>query len=205
MRFTLHLRRLSHGFTLIESLIALAVVAITCSVAFPNFQKARQATLVANDSAALTSLFQLAQSRAVEENRPYVVSFVSEDGVDCIVAKAEPVSTARTSAGRQPTSLDCHQTQALMVRLDKQVTLKRKVKEEWQDVEEVDADEESPGLFTVDFRTQRPSLNLTLGLSTDNSQQPDYIVQVRQYLGFSYCKNKDNTTCRTEGEKDASS
>ncbi|OOF29790.1 Tfp pilus assembly protein FimT/FimU [Salinivibrio proteolyticus] len=198
MRFTLHLRRLSHGFTLIESLIALAVVAITCSVAFPNFQKARQATLVANDSAALTSLFQLAQSRAVEENRPYVVSFVSDDGIDCIVAKAEPLSTARTSAGRQPTSLDCHQTQALMVRLDKQVTLKQKVKEKWQ--VQPDGD-----LFTIDFRTQRPSLNLTLGLSTDNSQQPDYIVQVRQYLGFSHCKNKDNTTCRTEGEKDASS
>ncbi|OOF21789.1 hypothetical protein BZJ19_15915 [Salinivibrio proteolyticus] len=187
MRFIPHLRRLSHGFTLIESLIALAVLAITCSIAFPNFQKARQAALIANDSAALSSLFQLAQSRAVEENRPYVVSLVSDDGIDCIIAKAEPASTARTSAGLKPLPLDCHQAKALMVRLDKQVTLKQKVKEEWQ--VQPDGD-----LFTIDFRTQRPNLNLTLGLSTDNSQQPDYIVQVRQYLGFSHCKNKDKNS-----------
>jgi prepilin-type N-terminal cleavage/methylation domain len=198
MRFISHQKRRYHGFTLIESLIALAVLAVTCSIAFPNFQKAHQATLIANESAALSSLFQLAQSRAVEESRPYVVSLVSEGGIDCIVAKAESASTVRASA-QQPSTHACHQTQALMVRLDKQVTLKKQVKEEWQ--LQPDGD-----LFTIDFRTQRPNLNLTLGLMAKKRQQPDYVVQVRQYLGFSHCKkNKDNTTCHTEGENDASS
>ncbi|OOE41902.1 hypothetical protein BZG06_14165 [Salinivibrio kushneri] len=180
MRFISHQKRRYHGFTLIESLIALAVLAVTCSIAFPNFQKAHQATLIANESAALSSLFQLAQSRAVEESRPYVISLVSEGGIDCIVAKAESASTVRASA-QQPSTHACHQTQALMVRLDKQVTLKKQVKEEWQ--LQPDGD-----LFTIDFRTQRPNLNLTLGLMAKKRQQPDYVVQVRQYLGFESCQ-----------------
>ncbi len=145
--------------------------------------------MVANQSAALTSLFQLAQSRAVKENRPYIVSLVSDNDIDCIIAKEKAPAMIHASASQSTQPLNCHQTKALMVRLDKHVTVKQKGEQGWK--AQTDGD-----LFSIDFRTQRPNINLTLGLGAKETKQPDYLVQVRQYLGFGHCKNKSqNDAC----------
>lgn len=169
-----------HGVTLIELLIVLSVLAVICAIVFPSFTYSRQVAVMASRSAELTSLFQLTQSRAINQSQAYRLVWHQDENTQCIIA--QPVNEKANSVSRTDAmaKISCQQTTLAMVRLPKAIQLKKKVSEGWVLLPDGD-------LFTIDFRTQRPSHNLTLGLSRDLASTPDYIVTVRQYLGFDVC------------------
>lgn len=174
------IRKRYQGVTLIELLIVLSVLAVICVVAFPNFTYSRQVAVMASRSAELASLFQLTQSRAINKNQAYRLILHQDENTQCIIAQPVNGKVNRVSRTGAMAKMPCQQTISPMVRLPKAIQLKKKASEGWVLLPDGD-------LFTIDFRTQRPSHNLTLGLSRDLSSTPDYIVTVRQYLGFDVC------------------
>ena len=65
----------SRGFSLIEVIIVLAIVAIAASVAAPNFNSFRQNTNLKEAARDISSDIYLCRQRAVSENRGYRINF----------------------------------------------------------------------------------------------------------------------------------
>ncbi|MPS33515.1 MULTISPECIES: Tfp pilus assembly protein FimT/FimU [unclassified Salinivibrio] len=181
--------RRNNGVTLIESLVALSVLAVICAVAFPHFSNVRQSTLIASRSAELASLFQLAQSRAISENQAYYLYLQRNEHIQCIIASYSEHKGAAANQESVTPLINCQQTVSPMVRIPEKIALQKKVSKGWEPLPEGE-------LFEIDFRTQRPNLNLTLGLGANQTSSPDYIVMVRQYLGFRACQRvRDDNAC----------
>ncbi|MPX92105.1 MULTISPECIES: Tfp pilus assembly protein FimT/FimU [unclassified Salinivibrio] len=169
------------GITLIESLLVLSVLAAVCTIAIPRFSSAQQATMIASRSESLTSLFHLAQARAMEESRVYHLRLLKAKNTQCIVAQPSRGSGLLSSAPDQLSAMSCQQTRLPMVTIPTDISLLLKAKKSWAPLPEGE-------IFSIDFRTQRPTLNLTVGLGSGYGQAPDYVVTVRQYLGFESCQ-----------------
>ncbi|OOE84633.1 pilus assembly FimT family protein [Salinivibrio sharmensis] len=169
------------GITLIESLLVLSVLAVVCTIAIPHFSSAQQATMMASRSESLTNLFYLAQARAMKENRVYHLRLRKTENTQCIVAQPSTGSGLVSNETDWLSAMSCQQTRLPMVTIPTDISLLLKAKKSWAPLPEGE-------LFSIDFRTQRPTLNLTVGLGGDRGQTPDYVVTVRQYLGFESCQ-----------------
>lgn len=78
-------RRLHTGFTLIEMMITLVVLAVLVQVVAPGFQKIIKDNRVKSEVYGLRAALSLARSEAATSRRPVVVCS-SVDGTDCNVA-----------------------------------------------------------------------------------------------------------------------
>lgn len=101
-----------HGFTLLEMMIALAVLAILATVGIPSFSAARASsrlTAVANEFVATV---QLARSEAIKRNR-VVKLCVSTDGETCAASvnwnNGWVVQTVPDSVGEAARIIAAHQ------------------------------------------------------------------------------------------------
>jgi prepilin-type N-terminal cleavage/methylation domain-containing protein len=65
----------SRGFTVIEMVIVIAIIAIAVSVAAPNFNSFRQNTNLKEAARDISSDISLYRQRAVAENRGYQINF----------------------------------------------------------------------------------------------------------------------------------
>jgi type IV fimbrial biogenesis protein FimT len=74
--------RTQTGFTLIEVMISLAVLAISLGLAIPQFHNLMQGARISNAQNGLYSLFQLARGEALMR-RQHVVVCASQDGQLC--------------------------------------------------------------------------------------------------------------------------
>jgi type IV fimbrial biogenesis protein FimT len=72
----------SAGFTIIEIMIVIVVLAVLVTIAIPNLRQINQKSRVKNVSQSLTSAFVLARSEAVKRAAEVAVC-VSSDGVNC--------------------------------------------------------------------------------------------------------------------------
>lgn len=61
--------RLSKGFTLVELMVTIAVVAILATIAFPSFQSTLRSNRIATAGNEMTGLLSLARSEAVRNKR----------------------------------------------------------------------------------------------------------------------------------------
>ncbi len=78
---TLHFR-VKNGFTLIELIIAIALLAIFVGLALPSFFTAIQNNRITGQANELLTAFQLGRTEALKRNRPVVVC-ASDDGEEC--------------------------------------------------------------------------------------------------------------------------
>lgn len=74
-----------HGFTLVESLVALAVAALLACAAAPSLQEAIEARRVDGAALQLAGDIQFARSEATARNRPVRVRFQSDRRGSCYV------------------------------------------------------------------------------------------------------------------------
>ncbi len=74
--------RTAKGFTLIELIMAIALLAIFIALAVPSFFTAIQNNRITVQSNDLLTAFHLARSEALKRNQPVVVC-ASEDGLTC--------------------------------------------------------------------------------------------------------------------------
>jgi prepilin-type N-terminal cleavage/methylation domain-containing protein len=65
----------SRGFTVLEMMIVIAIIAIAASVAAPNFNSFRQNTNLKEAARDISSDISLYKQRAVAENRAYRINF----------------------------------------------------------------------------------------------------------------------------------
>lgn len=75
----LGLRPVTRGFTLLELLIVMAIVAIVATLAAPSFNGVLERQRVRTVADMLRSSIDLARSEAVKRNTPITVSRVSDD------------------------------------------------------------------------------------------------------------------------------
>jgi type IV fimbrial biogenesis protein FimT len=85
MMFSRPTRRWQQGFTLVELLVVLAVVAILMAVAVPNLSDMATASRLNGISDRWTASAQIARSEAMKRNRP-VTLCASTDGSTCATA-----------------------------------------------------------------------------------------------------------------------
>lgn len=71
-----------NGFTLIELMVTIAVMAIVAAIAFPSFQSTIRSNRVASTNNEILGLLNLARSEAIRSNRGGGVCG-SSDGVSC--------------------------------------------------------------------------------------------------------------------------
>lgn len=86
------------GVTLIESLIVMAVTAVTAGVAVPSFKQARETRLLEGTAAQVRGDLQYARSLAVSRNETLRVSFVSASDSTCYVVHTGPAVTCECTA-----------------------------------------------------------------------------------------------------------
>lgn len=78
--------RSAEGFTLVELMVAIAVLAILVTLAIPSFNDFRQRAVVRGAADQVVSFWGNARFAALRENRPVRVTFNSGAGVMCIGA-----------------------------------------------------------------------------------------------------------------------
>jgi len=71
----------SKGFTLLEILIAIAVIGIIMAIAMPNFMGRKPAEERKNSIAELNALMHLAWQNALEEQKIYKVKFDTKKNI----------------------------------------------------------------------------------------------------------------------------
>ena len=98
------------GFTMIESLMASAVTAVTVGVVAPSFDKALERRHLEGAAAQLETDIQFARSLAVAQNRTMRLSFASTAAGSCYMVYAgkaadcscSPLGTTQCVAGVKP-------------------------------------------------------------------------------------------------------
>jgi len=70
------------GFTLIETMISIAIMSILLAIAVPSFAESRLASQLRSSSSSLLASANLARSEAIKRNKP-VQLCVSADGKEC--------------------------------------------------------------------------------------------------------------------------
>lgn len=100
--------RVKNGFTLIELIIAIALLAIFVGLAVPSFFTAIQNNRITGQANELLTAFQLARSEALKRNRSVVVC-ASDDGEECQGSWASGWLVAEDNAGAGSSSADIAQ------------------------------------------------------------------------------------------------
>jgi type IV fimbrial biogenesis protein FimT len=75
-------RRRAHGFTLVEVVVTMAIVAILLSIAVPSFRYVTNSNRIAGEQNGLVGDLQFARAEAIKEGRTVTVC-VSTDGNTC--------------------------------------------------------------------------------------------------------------------------
>ncbi|HEY0680791.1 MAG TPA: GspH/FimT family pseudopilin [Steroidobacter sp.] len=76
------MRRARRGFTLIEAMVAIAVVLVLTAIAVPSFKNASAGSELRSAATDLVASAHLARSEAIKRNTP-VTMCVSSDGENC--------------------------------------------------------------------------------------------------------------------------
>ena len=89
--------RKQHGFTLIELMVTIAILAIMAAIALPNMSEFLNTRRVANRADQVANLFRFARTEAARLNLPVVVCYsnVRADG------KADNLCTPASAAGER--------------------------------------------------------------------------------------------------------
>lgn len=90
--------RKQRGVTLIESLIVMAITAVTAGVALPGYRQARETRLLEGAAAQVRADLQYARSLAVSRNETLRVSFVNAADATCYVVHTGPAVTCECTA-----------------------------------------------------------------------------------------------------------
>ena len=108
-------RRRTHGFTLVEVVITMAVAAILLSLAVPSFRYVTNSNRIAGESNGLVGDLQFARAEAIKEGRTVTVC-VSTDGNTC-------ANTATWQSGwivfSDPTNVGVHDPSETVFRFQK--------------------------------------------------------------------------------------
>jgi type IV fimbrial biogenesis protein FimT len=78
----MRLLRAQHGFTLIESMVAITVMLVLMAVAVPSFRDASHRSQLRSAANALVTSAHFARSEAIKRNAP-VTMCISSDGANC--------------------------------------------------------------------------------------------------------------------------
>ncbi len=96
-------RALQHGLTMVESLIVLAVTAVTLGSALPAFQQARQLRHLEGAAFQMATDLRLARSLAVAHGAPVRLSVQQPAGGSCYVVHTGSAGACTCSATGQAT------------------------------------------------------------------------------------------------------
>jgi len=106
-------RKRDGGFTLIEMMVTIVVLAILIAVAVPSFSDFIEKARLRGAADALSSQFTVARTEAVRADRNVTLSVVGEDGVWCTGARQfAAAGTAGLVDASGSASCDCSDTPA---------------------------------------------------------------------------------------------
>lgn len=97
----LNRRSTVQGFSLIELMLAIAILAILTTLSFPSYKAWIQNTRIKTTAASILNGLQIARSEAVRRNAPvqFVLGANSDWTVGCVTVVADPVPPAVTPPG----------------------------------------------------------------------------------------------------------
>jgi type IV fimbrial biogenesis protein FimT len=101
-RQTAFLRRTQRGLSLIESLVAMAIVAVATGATLPGFQQAVEQRRLEGAAAQLHTDLQLARSEAVARNSTLRLSFTSGSQGSCYVVHTGAAGSCPCDASGAP-------------------------------------------------------------------------------------------------------
>jgi len=88
----------SYGFTIVELMVVLVIIAILATFAVPGFQDLLRSNRVASQSNELVALITLTRSEAVRRSRLVEIDLSSTpDGWDAVVRVLDPAEILRTA------------------------------------------------------------------------------------------------------------
>lgn len=108
-------RSQQRGFTIVEILITMVVVALLLSLAAPSFSSLVQKRRITSVSEQLASFLVIAQSESVKKNRPVTVSFTRTSATNWCVGRAEGTATCNCT---NPVAVDYCQIDGVATVID---------------------------------------------------------------------------------------
>lgn len=164
--------KLTRGFSLLEMLIAVAVLALVTAMAAPTFSASRQIAAVENKAMRLLSLLELAQSEAKKRHRAIYVHHipVTSHAIGCI----------GLSLDSDVDAFHC----------DSDDLLGRLVFDSESKINLIAQEKNAPSkLFYFSPRFGSPSVDDTLLLAFASDRDNASGILVRRYVGVRGCSN----------------
>jgi len=89
----------NHGFTLLETIIVLAIMTMFFAVSIPFFSRFTESTKLETSARGVTSALRIARTYAITNNAPYYVFFETIDNEPSYYVSSldEPIPTAPTN------------------------------------------------------------------------------------------------------------
>ncbi len=166
-------RYVKHGFTLLEIVIILLVIAVLSAVAVPSYIKMQHITITKKAVLELVNMLELGQSEALKRRKTINVHYVpvSEDADGCI--------------GLSENAL-------VDFKCDESLQNLPKIHLTLEDVFFISTptETEKSYLFKFESLSGMPSLNKTILVSLDSDDSKISGVEIRRYTGIKGCSNK---------------
>ncbi|MDD1784324.1 prepilin-type N-terminal cleavage/methylation domain-containing protein [Enterovibrio sp. ZSDZ35] len=163
---------LQRGFSLIEMIVAVSVLAVVTAVAVPSFVNSQKTASVESRSAKLLTVLEVGQTESVKRHREiYVYYKPVKDGNDgCIGLSEKPNKNDFTCLNNEG-------LQKLLFTSDDSITVQAPVVTE------------TTKLFYFSSVNGLPSSNKTVKLAFGSETGDESGVMIRQYTGLKGCSN----------------